>query len=952
MLSKKAINIVVIILTTSISFSQVVFADDLSDLYEIKKDDTKTLEKYKKTAIKNTNKDNEQVQKVNPVIAEKKDSLAEEVTKETLKKEVKKENKTEDNKAKKQEDKAKEFEDTETRVKNIYPWLPSMNNLFKGQVIQKNQDIKPFGYEIFNQDSSVFSPNESAVVSDSYIIGYGDSLQVTLWGAVSTTLDLTVNKDGKITLPEVGTFVVSGKTLGALKEQIKQKMNEVFNNISADVSVSKLRTFKVYVMGEAKRPGAYEINSTTTLFNVLFMAGGPSAIGSLRNIEVIRGNKLIKRVDLYDFIMKGNKSADIKLENNDTINFSIKGSTVSVQGLVNRPAIYEIKNEKTLNDIINVAGGTVAASYLKNIQIKRFEDNKEQVLINLDLTDKAKVKKFLLKDQDSINIFAVLPIDKKTIYLSGHVYRPGAYEYKDKMKISDVLKSYNEILPEPYTQYAQVVRLQQPDLKPLTIMFNLDDVIKGNKDFSLQPFDTIMVYSRWELTRVPEAEVIGEIFKAGKYSIVKGMRVIDLISLAGGVTKDTYLDRVEIIRRDDIYNNKKTISINLKDIFNGNTKDNIEIKDEDVIIFHSNRDINQDKFVYIEGEVTKGGKYPLGKGMRVKDLINLSGNLTKAAFIDSAEIVRYYLDGKDVKFKTLNINIELALKDDPKNNVLLEDMDRVSIKQIPKWKEIGSSITISGQVKYPGIYTIYPGEKLYDVIERAGGYLDDAYLKGAVFYRESVKALQMEKINKMISDLEQSIYLDGVNQASETNKEIKAEKILAQEQKQQYREKLLDKLKQAKVSGRLVIELDELSKFKNSYSNISLNAGDVLNIPKKVDFISVQGEVYNQTAILYKSGKTLSYYLNSAGGVTSDGDESRIHIVKTDGKVISGQGKWFYNIKDEILEPGDSILVPQQFEKSDVFEIVKSSVDIAYKTAVSAGIILNIINSSSSNKTN
>ncbi|MEK7432684.1 MAG: SLBB domain-containing protein, partial [Cyanobacteriota bacterium] len=488
-------------------------------------------------------------------------------------------------------------------------------------------------------------------------------------------------------------------------------------------------------------------------------------------------------------------------------------------------------------------------------------------------------------------------------------------------------------------------------LRPLTIMFNLDDVIKGKKDIDLQSYDTIMIYSKWELTRVSEVEVSGEIFKSGKYSIVKGMKLIDVISLAGGITKDTYLDRIEIIRRDDVYGNKKNISVNLKDVLNGNFKDNLELKDEDFIIFHSNRDINADKFVYIDGEITKPGKYPLGKTMTVKDLINISGNLTKAAYLDSAEVVRYYVDGKDVKFKILNVSIKKAIEGDPANNITLEDMDRLLVKQIPAWKEIGKIVSISGQVKYPGTYTIYPNEKISDVIERAGGYLDDAYLKGASFYRESVKTIQKEKINKLASDLEQSIYLSSIDQNADSTKYVSPQELALKEQKNEYRKKLMDNLRQATVTGRLVIELDELSKFKTSYNNIALDPGDALFIPRKVPFISVQGEVFNQTAILYKSGSNLGYYLDSAGGITSDGDSGRIHIIKAGGRVISGQGKWFYDIKNEILEPGDTILVPQQAEKTDTFALVKDIVDIAYKTAISSGVIISAINSSRSSTT-
>ncbi|MFN8577375.1 MAG: SLBB domain-containing protein [Candidatus Sericytochromatia bacterium] len=849
------------------------------------------------------------------------------------------------NKTKKEiKEEVKEVQEEDKKVQeagtqNIYPWLPSMNNIFKGQTIQENQALKPFGYEIFNQDSTVISSTLDAPVGNDYIIGAGDSLEINIWGGVNTSLDVTVDKEGKIVLPEVGTFTVSGRSFGVLKEQIKQKLGEIFNNVSVDVSLTKLRKFKIYVVGEAKNPGAYEISSVNTLFNVLFMAGGPSDIGSLRNISIIRNNKTIKKVDLYDFILKGDKSADVKLENGDTVYFNLKSKTVGIQGLVNRPAIYELKNEKNLADILNLSGGALATSYLKNVQVKRVEANKEMVILNVDLTSKSKLSNLTLKDKDLISIFPILNVNNQTVYLNGHVFRPGTYQYKNKMKLSEIIKSYSDLLPEPYTEYAQIIRLQKPDLKPFTIMFNLNDIIAHKKDIELQPFDTVMIYSKWDFTRVPEIEVTGEIFKPGKYKIVKGTRLLDILSLSGGVTKNTYLDRVEIIRKDDVYGNKKNISISLKNALSGDENNNIEIKDEDLIIFHSNNDISQSKTVEIAGQITKAGSYPLGKGMRVKDLLNLGGSFNKSAYTREAEIIRYINDGAEVKFKTINIDLQKAIAGNTAHNILLQDMDRLLIKQIPNWEDIGLAIELKGQVRYPGVYAVSPNDRLYDVIQRAGGFLNDAYLKGAIFNRKSVMELQKARLDKLIEDIESSILVEETQLTDEESKKLKQEELLLREQRLNYRRQLLQKLRSSQATGRMIIDLYSQN-FKNTDNNVKISAGDSLFIPKRPDFVSVQGEVYNQTAIVFKPGKTLGYYLSQAGGITHDGDNSRINLVRVNGSVLSSEDKWFYDIKDEIIEPGDTILVPQLPSKTDYWVIVKDIADITYKTAVAAGIFL------------
>ncbi len=823
---------------------------------------------------------------------------------------------------------------------NIYPWLPSMTNIFKGQMAQGSQDLKPFGYELFNKDSSVFSPMYDAPIGSDYIIGPGDNLQINIWGSVNTALDITVDRDGKIILPEVGTFIVGGRSFGSLKEQLKQKLNEIFNNVSVDVSLGKLRKIKVYVVGETLNPGAYDITSVTTLFNVIFMAGGPTAIGSLRNIDIIRNNRVIKKIDLYNFILRGDKSGDIKLENGDTVYFNLKGKTVGIQGLVNRPAIYELKNESKLTEILNLAGGTVPTSYLKNVQVKRVEANKEIILLNVDLTVKDKLTKFLVKDKDIINIFPILPVDKKTIYLNGHVFRPGTYEYSNKMKLSDIIKSYSELLPEPYTEYAQIIRLQEPDLKPVSIMFNLGDVLSKKTNVELKPFDTILIYSKWDFTRVPEIVIAGEVFKPGAYKIVKGARVMDALSFAGGVTKDTYLDRVEIIRKIDIYGNKINMSVSLKEVMKNNSQNNIELKDEDIIIVHSNKEIFQEKFVTIAGEVTKPSRYLLGKGMRISDLINLGGNLTKAAYTQDAELVRYIVDGKDIKFQVIKLDLQKVMKGDSSQNILLMDLDRLLIKQIPRWDEIGKTITLQGSVKYPGVYAVSPEDKLSDVIARAGGFLPEAYLKGAKFYRENIKEIQREQLHKLIADTEQIVLSENTEDINSPT--LSKEELVLREKKFAYRNQLLSNLKKTEVTGRLVLDITSLDKLRNSPSDVIIKPGDVLVIPKIPASISVQGEVYNQNALLYNEGKTVDYYLSNAGGPTPDADISRIHVVKANGRVISGEGKWFYDIKNLVLERGDSILVPQLTQKNDYIAVIKDLVDIAYKTSVAAGVFIQI----------
>jgi len=931
MISFKRIVVILVAFTLLINnnFSYSQTKEEFN--YQIQKD----LETKKTQNINNVKSDN------NPIIDKIQDRIEAKEFVETKK--IENIENINENKIKalenldKLEQKKERQEELGTTFGNIYPWLPSMNNIYKGQVVQGTKELKPFGHELFFSDSTQLISNFDVPVGNDYVMGPGDTFQINIWGSLNTTLEVTVDKEGKILLPEVGTFNVVGRTFGALKEQIRLKLSEIFNNVSVDISMSKIRRIKVYVVGEAKKPGAYDITALHTLFHVLFMAGGPSEIGSMRNINVIRNNKVIKSVDLYDFLLKADKSNDIRLENGDIIQFKLKNKTTSIQGLIPRPAIYELKNEKTLKDIINLAGGFLPSSYLQNVQVRRINNNQEFVVLNINAKSQD-VNKFIIKDKDSINIFPILTIDKKTIYLEGHVFRPGTYEYKDNMKLSDLIKSYDDLLPEPYLDYAQIVRIEPPNYNPTTISFKLKDFMDKKINPQLKPFDTVFIYSKWKFTRYPKVEIKGSVFKPGIHNIFEGTtRLTDAIIMAEGINKNTYLDRVEIIRKKDKYGNKQYISVNLKLAMQGDKNHNILLKDEDVIILYNEEEIILPKKVEISGEITNPGTFPLTENMRIKDLLALGGSFTKAAYLKSAELVRYKIINDKIDFEIINIDLRKAIEGDKNHNILLKDFDRLLIKKIPNWEDMNITVEIKGEVLHPGKYTILPDDRLSDLIKRAGGFTENAFHKGILFYRENLKEIQKQKLDKLIMELENQMLVDE----SKVQGDITKEELLLLENRIKYKKQLLENMKKTDVTGRLILTIDEdFSKFEKSESNVKLKVNDVLIVPKKPDFVIVQGEIYNPSAFVYSPNKTVDYYLKLAGDLNSYGDSSRIYIIKANGEVISSERKWFYNIRNEKIERGDTIFVPPQQRENDYFGLVKDIVDITYKVAISAGIFI------------
>src|SRR5205085_1935265 len=278
-------------------------------------------------------------------------------------------------------------------------------------------------------------------------------LAINLWGGVSQRMVRSVDREGRITLPEAGPLLVSGRTLGEVQESVQQVLRTQYRDVSADVSLSRLRTIRVYVVGEVAEPGAYDISSLSTPLNALFAAGGITQRGSLRNLKHYRGKQLVEEVDAYDLLLHGVGSELKRLENGDSLLVPPMGGQVTVSGMVRRPAVYELHGENTLTDVLDLAGGILPAAALQHIEVQRLEAHEKRTMLTLDLSPNGnpdavttQLSTFKIQEGDQIHIFPIAPYNEKAIYLQGHVLRPGRCSYHDGMKLTDILSSYNDLL--------------------------------------------------------------------------------------------------------------------------------------------------------------------------------------------------------------------------------------------------------------------------------------------------------------------------------------------------------------------------------------------------------------------------------------------------------------------------------------------------------------------------
>ncbi|HEY5976146.1 MAG TPA: SLBB domain-containing protein, partial [Geobacteraceae bacterium] len=518
----------------------------------------------------------------------------------------------------------------------------SDGNLAKG--------LSQFGYSFFRNVS--FAPQLDVPVSPDYLIGPGDTIVVTVWGSIEGSYDLTVNRSGEIILPKIGTVRVAGVQFGKLPELLRSRLARVFRDFDLAVNMGKLRTIKVYVIGEVEAPGDYTISGLSTVLNALSAAGGPTKNGSLRNLKIRRAGREDEPVDLYDFFTKGDKSRDIRLQSGDAIFVPVIGPVAAIAGSVKRPAIYELKNEKTLKELISLAEGVTATGFLQRVQISRVIANEKKQVLDVNL-DPAKTGKSIdeltaslpVQDMDIVRIFPINNLLRDHFKVEGHVERPGFYAMKPGIRLSSVLTREN-LLPEYAPTAVALTRLFPPDYHPQLITVNLAAVLAGDstQDLELWEFDTIRVFSRWELEEQPVVRVSGEVQKPGEYRLVKGMTVRELLVQAGNFKTSVYLKVAEISRLQHNADKVelKSILINLEEALKGNPEHNLTLEPFDELNVRKmpNWAEEKERYVTLAGEFVFPGVYPVSRGERLSSVILRAGGFTDKAYLKGAKFTR------------------------------------------------------------------------------------------------------------------------------------------------------------------------------------------------------------------------------------------------------------------------------------------------------------------------
>jgi len=803
-----------------------------------------------------------------------------------------------------------------------YPGVAE-DSLLRSQPLRIDVELKQFGYDLFASAPTTFAPATDIPVGPNYIIGPGDQIRFQLYGKTYVTMDLTVDRDGLIAFPELGPVSVAGLSFTEMKDAIAREVDNRMIGTEVSITMGRLRSIRVFVLGDVFRPGSYTVSGLSTLTNALFVCGGVQKIGSLRRIQLKRQGELVQEFDLYDLLLEGDTSGDARLMPMDVIFVPPVGPLVGVAGEVRRPAIYELRGEMTASDLLDVAGGLRATAYEDLIQLERV-DNGRHVAFDFALPELTDTR---LQDGDLLKIYPIIQREERVVFIEGNVQRPGMRQYTDGMQLLDLIPSVDELLPESYFAYGLIERENELTREPQYLAFDLGAaLIDGNEreNVALRPRDRVHVFNRDNFVETPVVTINGRVQNPGEYELRKDMRVLDLILTAGGLERDAWMHETGLFRTDPSNLDVTKQSLDLSRILADDAMHNLVLQDLDAVTIHSIWEFREREEVEILGEVNYPGTYPRFEGMRLSDLLFAGGWLLESAYKEEAELTRYEVVANERReLHHLRLDLRAVLDGEPEADILLQPHDRLLVRRLSNWRE-GEVVHVSGEVAFPGDYPIEEGERISELITRFGGFLDEAYLPAAVFTREDIRVLQQEQLDRMADQLEADLARAAVQvTGGEEEREARKRKIALEAGQQ-----LAKKLRSTQAVGRLVIQLKAANELEGTRFDLVLKDDDRLHVPKKPNYVMAMGQVRNTTAFQHEERKSAGHYIELAGGYTRFADKKRTYIVLADGSIeVNRSAKLF---------PGDVIVVPENLERFSTMNFLLDFSKIAYQLGLAA----------------
>ncbi|HHI4969073.1 TPA: SLBB domain-containing protein [Vibrio parahaemolyticus] len=802
----------------------------------------------------------------------------------------------------------------------------------------EQEELKRFGLDLFAGSPSTFAPISDVPVPANYTVGAGDEIIVQLFGKENETHRLRVNRAGTINFPSLGPVNVAGMHFSDVRDSLTQRVKEQMIGVRSDISLGELRTMQVFVMGDAYKPGAYTVSALTTISQAIYYSGGFGESGALRDIQLKRDGKIIRKLDMYDLLLKGDASNDVRLLPDDVVLIGSVNDTVSIEGEINRPAIYEVKAGETYQQLIQMAGGFTANAHVEQLEIKRYASHGAREALTLDF-NKTQDRQSKVKNGDAIKILKKSEELTRYVQIEGDVRHPGYVEWRNGLRVADLFKSVDSAFNSTAdVNYAVVVREINPQRDIEVFQLSLANAIlsPGSRDNrQLQSRDRILVFNRFnneDLDTLATQEAVSKaktLEQAQEQAELEQQKEQEVMSSSVAVSHS----------ENGMLNNQNATeqAKPAKIIFRGK-----EITEEDFEKLKQNTrrtllapvllQLQQQsrlglapQIAEVFGEVKHPGRYPITPRMTVSTLIEAAGGLTYNAFTINAELARTAINSADERayIDVERIDLRKAIQGSASDDAIIVGRDRLNILEKPNVK-LQSTVTLQGEVRFPGTYTVRQGETLSELLDRAGGLTEFAHPQGAIFTREALRLQEQKLLNQYAADMRKETAKKTFRADSNIGSVISdPEKTLA----------FVEEASRSKALGRMVVQLNRILKGERS-ADFMLEDGDFLFVPTFRNTVSIMGEVQVPITYLLDNKLDVDDYLNKAGGAKKQADEDRIFVVRADGSVYKPtSGYWFGNNNEE-LKAGDTIVVPIDTDYRDALSTWTAATQILYQTGV------------------
>lgn len=657
---------------------------------------------------------------------------------------------TESKRVRKNESLEKNYEEKEDETKE---YNDAINIMFPDSLLNEfeNDRLKIFGHDIFNKHDISFESSMNIATPDNYVLGAGDEVYIDIYGTSQRTIQTVVSPEGTIDIENFGPVYVGGKTIAQARSSLNSTLGKRYAGSKIRLTVGQTKTITVQVMGSVVTPGSYTMSAFATVFQALYMAGGVNEVGTLRDIKVYRRNKEITSVDIYDYILNGKLTGNVKLCDNDVIIVGTYNCLVNITGKVKRPMFYEMKPTESVETLIGYAGGFAGDAYRQNVRLTRKNGNRYSIFT----IDEFERPNFKVMDGDSLAIDSVLPKFENMVVVKGGVNRPGMYEIgKDINTVRELINRADGLTPKAFGNHAILHRMNEDETLQ-TISLDINGIMSNEvADVALQNKDVVYILDQQDIHSEETLTIYGEVMNPGVYDFSKNTSIEDFIIQAGGLTDAASVVKVDVSRRirdsKAMTSNKiiaKTYSFSLSNgLIIDNNEDKFVLEPFDEVYVRKSPGYVKQQHVTISGEVAFPGEYTLNnKAQRLSDLIKLAGGLTNDAYAEGAQLQRVLTYAERVKqqkllkiinssdsidinkveignTKSIGINLAKAIQNegDDKWDIVLEEGDNIII---PQYR---NTVSISGEVMYPTTIAYKSGEGLDYYINNAGGYSQNA----------------------------------------------------------------------------------------------------------------------------------------------------------------------------------------------------------------------------------